>query len=97
MDEQTIRERAQGHGQAVVDGDLNRAGRDLTKEAMAQASDVMKRLPRPATGADVKEVRQEADEFVATIIYSGENDSTAVESRWAERDGDPKITRLMVL
>ena len=97
MDEAQIREHAEGHGQAVVAGDLRRAGADLTKEVMEQAGEVMKSIPAPAKSAEVTEVRQEGDDFVAAILYTGDDKSTTVESRWADRDGRPMITNLTVV
>ena len=97
MDEAQVREHAEGHGQAVVAGDLRRAGADLTKEVMEQAGEVMKSIPSPATSAEVREVRQDGDEYVAVIHYAGDDDAVNVESRWADRDGRPKITNLTVV
>jgi hypothetical protein len=97
VDENTVRERAQAHGNAVVGGDLGRAGADLSGEARMQAGDVMKQLPRPVTSAEVTAVAVEGDEAVARIRYSGENQETDVESRWAERAGEPKIISLAVV
>ena len=97
MDEAQVREHAEGHGQAVVAGDLRRAGADLTKEVMEQAGEVMKSIPSPATSAEVKEVREDGDEYVAVIHYGGDDASVNVESRWADRDGRPKITSLTVV
>lgn len=97
MDEAQVREHAEGHGQAVVAGDLRRAGADLTKEVMSQAGEVMKNIPSPATSAEVKEVRKEGEEYVAVILYAGDDASVNVESRWVDRDGRPMITNLTVV
>ena len=94
MDENTVRENAQAHADAVVQGDLGRASGDLTDEAKQQAPAVMKQLPRPTTSATVEDVTADGEEFVARIRYSGESDSTAVNSRWAEQSGRPMITVL---
>ena len=94
MDENQIREHAQAHADAVVAGDLGKASGDLTDNAKQQAPAVMKQLPRPTTSATVEDITAEGDEFVARILYSGESDSTAVNSRWAEESGRPMITQL---
>ena len=97
MDENLVRQHAEAHGQATVAGDLKRAGSDLTPEAMAQAPAVMRQMPSPLTASEITGVSGSGDEFVATIRYVGEGGEVLVESRWAERDGRPKITNLQVL
>jgi hypothetical protein len=94
MDEATVRERAEAHGQAMVGGDLNRAGQDLTGDARTQAGPVMKALPRPITSAEILDVRTEADEVVVNILYLGADSKATVESRWADVDGKPMIVGL---
>ncbi len=97
MDEATVREHAEAHARAVKDGDLKSAGSDLTRESARQAPDVMGSIPSPVSSAEVKEIRQEGEDFVAVIVYSHEDVAATVESRWAERDGRPKITNLAVV
>lgn len=94
MDESTVREHAQAHAQAVVAGDMGKASGDLTDAAKQQAPAVMKELPRPTTSASIEDVSADGDEFVARIRYSGESNSTSVNSRWAEESGRPMITAL---
>jgi hypothetical protein len=94
MDENAVRERADAHGQAVVAGDLNRAGGDLTKEAMAGAGSVMKSLPRPVTGAEIESVESADDGYVVLIRYSGTDSEVKVRSRWVDEAGTPKIAEL---
>jgi hypothetical protein len=97
MDENSVREHAEAHAQAVVQGDLGKAAADLTDEVKQSAPEVMKQLPRPATSASIEAVTAEGDEFVAHIKYSGENASATVASRWAEQSGRPMITRLDIV
>ena len=97
MDESKVREHAQAHGQAMVDGDLRKAGSDLTPEVQAKAGDVMKDFPRKVETADVVSVEGAGEEFVVQARYSGEGKEVTVESRWAERDGTPKIVAMRVL
>jgi hypothetical protein len=97
MDEAKVREHAEAHGQAVVAGDLRKAGSDLTKSGMAAAGDVNPKLPRPVTGAEVLSVDASGDEFVATIRYTGEGSEATVESRWADQDGRPMIVDMKIV
>lgn len=97
MDEKTVREAAQSHGDAVVQGDLRTAGSSLTKEAVSAAQEVMGQLPQPVEQAECFEVTEEGGSFVALIRYRGETDEKVVESRWEDRDGTPRITDLRVV
>ena len=95
MDESIVKQHAEAHGQAIVDGDINRAGSDLTKDAMASAGPVMKAMPQPVTAAEVQSVTAEGDAFVATIRYRGaEDQELVVKSRWVDEGGRPKIAGL---
>ncbi len=71
MDETTVRESANAHAQAMVAGDLGRAGSDLSPEAMESAGTVMKQMPRPVTAAEVVSVEPDGDAMVCKIRYSG--------------------------
>lgn len=97
MDETTVREHAEIHAKATVSGDLRTAGGYLTKEAMAQASGVMKAMPATLESCEVTSVHSEGDEVVAQIRYAGGGEESVVESRWADSDGSPKIVDLKVL
>ncbi|MDQ2982883.1 MAG: hypothetical protein M3R70_03005 [Actinomycetota bacterium] len=96
MDEATVRQHAETHGQAVVDGDMSKAGGDIDGEALAQAGDVIKQLPREVDSADVESVDVTGDSATVRIRYSGEGRSLLVVSNWEDREGRPKITSLSV-
>ena len=97
MDEAKVREHAEAHGQAMVAGDLKKAGEDLTKEGMAAAGAVMPKLPRPVTGAEVVSIEPSDAEHVVLIRYRGENSEATVRSQWADRDGRPMIVDMKVV
>lgn len=97
MDETTIRERAQAHGEATVAGDLKRASSDLDKTAYAAAGDVMKKMPEDLSSCEVVSVTADGSDWLASIRYGGSSETTTVESRWADRDGEPKIVDLKVV
>ena len=113
VDEATVRQHAQAHGDAVVAGDLRldgrpafgsvgalerlaAAGSDLDGEALAQAGEVMKQLPRTLSAAEIESLELEGDTATVRTRYSGDEGSGVVESRWEERDGRPKIVDLRV-
>jgi hypothetical protein len=97
MDEARLREDAEAHGQATVEGDLKTAGGYLDKEAYAAAGEVMEKMPKPLEACEVGSVEQSGDEALVQIRYSGGGDEVIVESRWADRGGSPKIVGLRVL
>ncbi len=96
MDEASVREHAQAHGQAMVEGDINRAGSDLTKEAMATIGPVMKAMPRPVTNAEIQKVEAAGDEFIVDIRYTGDDSEVTVRSRWIEESGRPKVAEASI-
>lgn len=96
MDENTVRESAQSHGDAVVAGDFATAGATLTAGAAAVAPAVMKALPRTLTKAEIDSVEPQGDGFVVLIRYSNDQDSAVVASTWAAVDGAAKIVGLEV-
>ena len=91
MDEQAVRTHAEAHGKALVEGDLRRAGSDLTPEAQGQAPDVMSNFPKRVENAEVISLDVQGEEAVVQARYSGDGKDVTVESRWGERDGRPKI------
>lgn len=97
VDEQTVRTHAQEHGAALVDGDLRRAGSDLTPEAQAQAPAVMSNFPKKVESAEVVSLDVQGDEAVVHALYKGEGKEVTVEARWGERDGRPKILDMKVV
>ena len=96
MDESTVKQHAEAHGNAVVAGDLRTAGSDLTPEAASQAPTVMGKLPRPTTGAEILKVESAGEDAVVHILYKGADSEATVISTWAERDGRPMITNLEI-
>ncbi len=97
MDEARLREDAEAHGSATVSGDLKTAGSYLDKEAYAAAGQVMEKMPKPLEASEVGSVEIQGDEALVQIRYSGGGDEVVIESRWADRDGSPKIVGLSVL
>jgi hypothetical protein len=94
VNETQVRERAEAHAQAIVGGDLRRASQDLADEAKRSAPAVMAEMPRPVTAVRVTDVAASGEDVVATIVYSGGDVETIVESRWSDRNGRPMITEL---
>jgi hypothetical protein len=94
VDEVTVRQHAEGHAAAMVDGDLRRAARDLSDTGKADAPAVMEKLPKSIESAEVTAINLSGTEATATIVYRGEGREVAVESRWTEQEGAPIIVGL---
>ncbi len=97
MDELAVRTHAEAHGNAIIEGDLRRAGGDLTPEAQAQAPDVMSNFPKKVESAEVVSLNVDGEEAVVQARYAGEGKEVTVESRWGDRDGRPKILDMKVV
>ena len=97
MEEQSVRTHAEQHGDALIAGDLRRAGGDLSPEAQAQAPDVMSKFPKKVESAEVVSLDLSGEEAIVQARYRGEGKEVTVEARWGERDGRPKILDMKVV
>ena len=98
MDEGQARERAEAHGQAMEDGDLRRAASDVADEFKAHLVEVMSHMPRSVTKAEVVSVDPAGDaEYFSKIRYTGDEKTTTLQARWAERAGRPMIVDIQVV
>lgn len=97
MDTATVQERCQDHADAMVRGDLKRASEDLSEWCKAEAPAIMKLIPMPLDSARVTNVREDGDEHLADIVYSGGGRDVTVQSRWADIEGRPYITKMTVV
>jgi len=91
MDESTIRPYAEGHANAVVANDMATVMADIHESAMAALGEVAGSLPNPVERATVDAIDIDGDEASVRIRYEGPSSSATVQSRWAERDGRPKV------
>ena len=96
MDAGVVREHAERHGRAVVEGDLAVAGADLSDQVKPKASSIMKHLPSPLSRADVTSVEPAGAGYMAVTRYSGGEERVSVCSTWAEVDGRAQIVELDV-
>jgi hypothetical protein len=96
----TIRDIVEAHGQAVADGNMQRALEDFT-EAGAQhpnTGPTVAQLPQPVKTATVKRLDQQSDgSYVAHVRYGGDEKSTTVRSVWEHVGDRPYITSVSVV
>lgn len=94
MDEQAVREHAQGHLDALIAGDVGRALEDLSAQLRSQPGELMAMLPLPLTSAEVEAVDRAGSGYTAVLHLVGETDETRLETRWKDRDGQPTIVEV---
>jgi len=94
MNEQDVRRHAQGHLDALVAGDVERAIQDLSRELRSNLGEVMAVLPLPLATAEVESVEMTGGGYSAVLHLVGETSDTRLETRWKERDGRPTIVEV---
>jgi hypothetical protein len=92
MNEVPVRNHAEAHAKAVVDGDFDAVTADFVEELKPSVGEIGKLLPRPVTDAEVVKVDVGEDESTVEIRYSGEDGAAVtIRSIWEDRDGRPMI------
>jgi hypothetical protein len=89
--EDDVREHARAFAEALVAGDIDRAIGDFSPELHRNLGEVLALLPLPATEATVESVQQSGSGFNVVIRIVGETDEVQVQTRWKDRDGEPKV------
>jgi len=91
MDEQSIREHAQAHCEALLSGDIGRASQVMSRELQANLGPLVAMLPLPLTAATVESVEMTGKAYLAVLRLVGEGGEIRLETRWKERDGKPTM------
>lgn len=94
MDEPRVRERAQSLCDALVAGDVDRAIGELSDELRRNLGEVLALLPLPATEASVESIERGPSAFVVVIRLVGETAEDRLQTRWKDRDGEPKVVEV---
>jgi hypothetical protein len=91
MDEQSVREHAQAHCDALLSGDIGLAAREMSRELQANLGPFVAMLPLPLTAAKVESVEMTGKAYRAVLNLVGDSGSIRLETRWKDRDGRPTI------
>src|SRR5438045_9650592 len=91
MNEEDIREHAQAMCDALVAGDVERAISDFSEQLRRNLGEVLALLPLPASAATVESVEQSASGYNATLRVVGTAEEVQIQTRWKDRDGEPKV------
>ena len=90
-----VRARAQEVGDALVAGDVERAIAYLSDELRRNLGEVMALLPLPAVAATIESIdRTGSGAHLVTFNIVGETDENQIETRWKDRDGEPRIVEV---
>ncbi len=91
MDEQTVRDHARAHCDALLAGDVGRAAEDFSRELRSNLGPVIAILPLPMTEATIESVEATGTGYKAVLRLVGETETVHLETRWKDRDGRPTI------
>jgi hypothetical protein len=91
MDETAVRARAQQMVDALVAGDVDRAIADVSDELRRNLGEVLSLLPLPITEGTIESIDRGASAMVVVTRLVGETDEVEIQTRWKERDGQPRI------
>jgi hypothetical protein len=91
MDEPGVREHAQAFCDALVSGDVDRAIADFSEELKRNLGEVLALLPLPATEATIQSIEAGGAGYNVILRLVGESDEVEIQTRWKDRDGEPKI------
>ena len=91
MDEQTLRAQAEAFGQALVDGDIDRAIGDLSPELRRNPGEVVALLPLPVSDVAVESIEHSGSGENVVLRLMGESEEASILTRWKDRDGEPTI------
>jgi hypothetical protein len=91
MNDDDVREHAQAMCDALVAGDVERAIADFSDELRRNLGEVLALLPLPASAATVESIDRGASSYNVMLRVVGATEEVEVQTRWKDRDGEPKV------
>jgi hypothetical protein len=91
VDQQAVRDHAQAHCDALLAGDIERAAAELSNELRSNMGQFVVLLPLPLKEATIESVEPGGSGYVAILHLVGESDDVRLQTRWKDRDGEPRI------
>jgi hypothetical protein len=91
MDEQAVRGRAQAVSDALAAGDVERAAEHFSPELRRNLGEVLALMPLPAIEVVIESVTRGGSGYSVVIRMVGEVDEILLQTRWKERDGEPRM------
>lgn len=94
MDEQSVREHAQAHLDALLAGDIGQAVQEMSKELRSNLGPIVAMLPMPLTEASIESVEMTKTGYLTVLHLVGGGGAIRLETRWKDRDGRPTIVEV---
>jgi hypothetical protein len=94
MNEDDVRSSAQQVCDALVAGNVDIAIGYLSDELKRNLGEVVALLPLPATEASITSIEHGGPAFVVIVRLVGETNETELQTRWKDRDGEPRIVEV---
>lgn len=94
MDESAVRSSVDAVGKALVAGDVDTVIGYLSDELRRNPGEVIAMLPLPATEASVASLEHATSAVVVVMRLVGETSEVELQTRWKDRDGEPRIVEV---
>jgi len=96
MTEEEVRERAVAVCKALVGGDVERVIGMLSEELRRNPGEVVAMLPLPALEATVGSIEGASGgaAYVAVLDVTSESERVELQTRWKDRNGEPRIVEV---
>jgi hypothetical protein len=94
MNDDEVRASAQKVCDALVAGNVDVAIGYLSDELKRNLGEVVALLPLPATEASITSIEHGGSAFVVIVRVVGEANETELQTRWKDRDGEPRIVEV---
>jgi len=91
MDDDAVRDQAEGFARALVAGDVDAAIQSFSQELRRNLGEVLQIFPLPATDATVESLEHGGSGYNVLIRLVGETEESQILTRWKVRDGRPTI------
>ena len=91
MDEQAVRARAQAVCDALAAGDIGRATEHFSPELQRNLGEVLALMPLPANEVVIDSIGHGGSGYNVVIRMAGEVDEVLLQTRWKDRDGEPRM------
>jgi len=91
MDQELVTAAAAGVCEALQAGNMDGALAHFSDELRRNLGEVIALFPLPATEVMVESVEHSGPGFNVVIRFVGETEEVQVQTRWKDRDGQPKI------
>lgn len=94
MDENDVRTSTQAVCDALVAGEIDTAIGFLSDELKRNLGEVVALLPLPATEATIDSIERGPSAYVVTVRLTGESHEDVLQTRWKDRDDQPRIVEV---